>query len=58
LNGKTKIILINSPHNPTGKVFRQVELVKIAELLSKYPRVVVIEDNVYDGMVFDAEVGV
>jgi aspartate/methionine/tyrosine aminotransferase len=30
LTEKTKILLINSPHNPTGKVFREEELVKIA----------------------------
>lgn len=53
LNEKTKVILINSPHNPTGKVFTQEELERIAHLLQKYPRVVVVEDNVYEGLTFD-----
>jgi aspartate/methionine/tyrosine aminotransferase len=45
--------LINSPHNPTGKVFSQEELNRIADMLKKYPRVVVVEDNVYEGLTFD-----
>lgn len=53
LNDKTKIVLINTPHNPTGKVFTWEELKKIAEILKKYPKVLVIEDNVYEGLTFD-----
>lgn len=45
--------MINSPHNPTGKIFTQDELDRIAELLRKYPRVLVVEDNVYEGLTFD-----
>lgn len=53
LNDKTKAILINSPHNPTGKVFTEEEIKKIADLLREYPKVIVIEDNVYEGLTFD-----
>ena len=53
INEKTKILLINSPHNPVGKVFTQEELAKIAAILRKHPKIVVIEDNVYEGMTFD-----
>lgn len=47
------MVLINTPHNPTGKVFTQEELERIASMLKKYPRVIVIEDNVYEGLTFD-----
>ena len=53
LNEKTKAIIINSPHNPTGKVFTQEELQRFAKILEKFPKVIVIEDNVYEGLAFD-----
>ena len=53
LNPKTRILLINSPHNPVGKVFTYDELNKLAVILKKWPEVIVIEDNVYEGVMFD-----
>lgn len=47
------MFILNSPHNPVGKVFTEEELAKLAQILEKYPRVVVVEDNVYEGMTFD-----
>lgn len=49
--------MINSPHNPVGKVFTQEELKKIAEIIRKHPRMIIIEDNVYEGMTFDELLG-
>jgi aspartate/methionine/tyrosine aminotransferase len=40
-----------------GKVFSQAELTRIAEILRKYPNIIVIEDNVYEGMIFDELLG-
>lgn len=45
--------MLNSPHNPTGKVFSWEELNRLASILKKYPRVIVIEDNVYENLTFD-----
>jgi len=50
---KTRIILINTPHNPTGKVFSREELVEIAKLLEEFPDCLVLLDEVYDNLVFD-----
>ena len=36
-----------------GKVFTHEELCKVAKILQKYPQVIVIEDNVYEGVTFD-----
>lgn len=49
---KTKAIIINTPHNPVGKVFTREELEKIAEVAIKH-NVLVIADEVYDCMVYD-----
>lgn len=47
------MLILNTPHNPSGKVFTELELARIAEILEKHPQVVVVEDNVYEGMTFD-----
>ncbi|XP_055384370.1 kynurenine aminotransferase [Condylostylus longicornis] len=51
-NKKTKMIILNTPHNPVGKVFHQKELEKIAKLCIKW-NVLCISDEVYEWLVFD-----
>jgi len=51
---KTRAVLLNTPHNPTGKVFRRHELERIAELCRRHD-VVAISDEVYEHLVFDGE---
>jgi aspartate/methionine/tyrosine aminotransferase len=49
---KTKVILLNTPHNPTGKVFSDEDLKLIARLCQQH-NVIAISDEVYDELVFD-----
>ncbi len=51
---KTKAILINTPHNPTGHVFTRDELDLIAQLCRKHD-VIAITDEVYEKLVFEGE---
>ncbi len=51
---KTRAILLNTPHNPTGKVFSKGELEHIAALARKHD-ILVITDEVYEHIVFDGE---
>ncbi|KAH8273666.1 hypothetical protein KR018_007566, partial [Drosophila ironensis] len=51
-NPKTKMIILNTPHNPTGKVFNRRELERIAELCRKW-NVLCLSDEVYEWLVFD-----
>jgi aspartate aminotransferase len=44
---RTKVIIINSPSNPTGGVFTRDDLAVIADLAEKYPRFVVLTDEIY-----------
>ena len=53
ITDKTKMFILNSPHNPTGKVFSNEELAKLAKILQKHPQIIALEDNVYEGMTFD-----
>ncbi len=54
ITGRTRLILLNSPHNPTGSVFTRAELTAIAELASAHD-LLVISDEVYEHMVFSGE---
>lgn len=49
---KTKAIIINTPHNPTGMMFSQLELGFIADLCAEYD-VLAIMDEVYEHICFD-----
>ncbi|MCX7806257.1 MAG: aminotransferase class I/II-fold pyridoxal phosphate-dependent enzyme [Planctomycetota bacterium] len=49
---RTKAIVINTPHNPTGKVFSREELSFIAELCIKYDALAV-TDEIYEHIVYD-----
>lgn len=51
---KTRAILVNSPHNPTGKVYSRAELELIASLCIEHD-VLAITDEVYEHLVFDGE---
>jgi N-succinyldiaminopimelate aminotransferase len=49
---RTKLILLNTPHNPTGKVFTPAELALIAELAQQHD-LIVVADEVYEHLTFD-----
>jgi N-succinyldiaminopimelate aminotransferase len=51
-SSRTRALLLNTPHNPTGTVFSREELGLIAELCRKYD-VLALTDEVYEHMVFD-----
>ena len=51
-NNRTRAIVINTPTNPTGKVFTRAELQMIADLCQKWD-VLAIADEIYEHMVYD-----
>ena len=51
---RTRLILLNSPHNPTGAVFSPAELAHIAHVACEHD-LLVISDEVYEHMVFEGE---
>ncbi len=51
-NHNTKAIIINTPHNPTGKVFSHTELTTIAQLCQKWG-VIAITDEIYEHILYD-----
>jgi aminotransferase len=53
-NERTRAIVVNTPNNPTGKVYRRDELELIAELCQRHDAVA-ITDEIYEHMVFEGE---
>lgn len=54
LNEKTKFVIINSPNNPTGKIYSMEELTEISRIIvKKSPNAIVISDEVYEHIYYD-----
>ena len=51
-SARTKVVLVNTPHNPTGAVLDRAQLTLIGELAAEHDAVIV-TDEVYEHMVFD-----
>jgi len=52
LTERTKLLILNSPHNPTGQVFEEKDLKEIAALAVKRD-FLILADDIYDAMVYD-----
>ena len=55
INSKTRLLLINSPHNPTGMVWQKEDLDRLAQLVKNTPTLI-LSDEVYEHMVYDGAV--
>jgi aspartate/methionine/tyrosine aminotransferase len=55
INDKTRLIIVNSPANPTGGVTPKREVDKFVAGLAKWPDVAVLSDEIYDRMLYDGE---
>ena len=53
---KTRMLMLNSPSNPTGSIYSYDELKALAEVLAKYPDVIVLSDEIYEHINFTGEV--
>ena len=49
---KTKMLIFSTPCNPTGSVYTKEELKDLADVLAKYPHIVVISDEIYEHINF------
>ncbi len=52
VSARTRLILINSPHNPTGSVLRAADLAALAEIV-RGTDILILSDEVYEHMVYD-----
>jgi len=55
---RTRLLIVNSPANPTGGVTPKAEVDKLVAGLEKWPDVAIMSDEIYDHMVYDGEIHV
>ena len=48
ITSKTKMIIVNSPNNPSGSVYNEHELRQIGKMLMDYPKIFVLSDEIYE----------
>ena len=48
ITDKTKLVIINSPNNPSGSVYSEKEYLALAEVLEKYPKIFILSDEIYE----------
>ncbi|MBT3901249.1 MAG: pyridoxal phosphate-dependent aminotransferase [Pelagibacteraceae bacterium] len=53
ITDKTKWLMLNSPSNPTGSLYSEQELKDLAEVLIKYPQVLIMSDDIYEKIIYD-----
>jgi aspartate aminotransferase len=53
ITSKTKLILINSPSNPTGAAYTHAEMKKITDVLLRYPEIWILADDIYEHITYD-----
>jgi N-succinyldiaminopimelate aminotransferase len=54
VTARTRLVLLNSPHNPTGKVFSRAELEQVAAVCQEHD-LIAVTDEVYEHLVFEGE---
>lgn len=52
---KTRLVIVNSPANPTGGVTPKAEIDKLVAGMDRFPDVAIMSDEIYDQMVYDGE---
>jgi len=55
VNDQTRLLILNSPHNPTGSVLRKEDVEAIVGVIRRYPDLWILSDEVYSRMVHDGE---
>jgi aspartate aminotransferase len=52
---RTKLLVLNSPGNPTGTVYSREDLLSLVEILRQHPQVYVISDEIYEKLIYSSE---
>ncbi len=53
MNAKTRMIIINNPHNPTGRIWSESDFIQLEKLLDLFPNTIVLSDEVYEYITFE-----
>ena len=53
MNTQTRMLIINNPHNPTGKIWTAADFLQLEKLLTLYPDVLLLSDEVYEYITYE-----
>lgn len=53
VNDKTAMIMVNNPHNPSGKILQKSDLIELEKLMQKHPQLLLLSDEVYEYITFE-----
>lgn len=53
INQKTRVLIINNPHNPSGKMMDQADYDTLVQLMTNYPNLILFSDEVYEFITFE-----
>jgi methionine aminotransferase len=53
VNSKTRMLIINNPHNPSGRVWNTEDYAALEQLMEMYPQLVLLSDEVYEFISFE-----
>lgn len=53
VSGKTKMIITNNPHNPSGRIWSEQDIASLVDLLEQNPNMLVLSDEVYEHISFE-----
>ncbi len=53
ISGRTRMIIINNPHNPSGRIWAKPDMDALEKLVLKFPRLLVLSDEVYEFITFE-----
>jgi aspartate aminotransferase len=55
ITGRTRLVILNSPSNPSGKAYTKAELKALADVLLEHPDIVILTDDIYEHIVWTDE---
>lgn len=53
MNSNTKMLIINNPHNPSGKTLNENDFLELEKLVLKFPKIILLSDEVYEFITFE-----
>lgn len=53
LSTKTRMLILNNPHNPSGKIWTENDFIQLEKIIEKYPNLLILSDEVYEFITFE-----
>ena len=54
VNEKTRLLIINSPHNPSGRVWAEADFLQLIDLVNRFPKLTILSDEVYEYLTYSS----